>query len=127
LSYLLDTHTYIWYVEDNQNLSKTAFNIIDSNENKLYFSFASIWEITIKASIKKLNLKLNISEIFEELEKLNISLLQFTKSDFEVLFNLKFHHQDPFDRMLISQSLAENLTLISRDTTFDKYKIKRIW
>ena len=126
MRYLLDTHAYIWYVEDNKKLSKTALNIIDSSESKLYFSLASIWEITIKASLKKLNLKQSISNIFEELEKLDIALLNFTKNDFEILYRLDFFHRDPFDRMLISQAIAENLTLISKDSAFDKYQIKRV-
>lgn len=57
MKYLLDTHAYIWYVEDIKNLSEDAFRIIDNPENELYFSIASLWEITIKASINKLNLK----------------------------------------------------------------------
>jgi PIN domain nuclease of toxin-antitoxin system len=127
MRYLIDTHAYIWYVEDNKKLSKTALNIIDSPENILYFSVASIWEITIKASLKKLNLKQSISDIFEELEKLNIALLNFTKNDFEILYQLDFFHQDPFDRMLISQAISQNLILISKDSAFEKYQIKRTW
>jgi PIN domain nuclease of toxin-antitoxin system len=127
MKYLLDTHVYIWYVEDNEKLHKKALNIIDSPANRLYFSMASIWEITIKASLKKLNLKQSISDIFEELEKLDISLLNFNKNDFEILYQLEYFHKDPFDRILISQAISKDLILISNDSVFDKYPLKREW
>jgi PIN domain nuclease of toxin-antitoxin system len=74
-----------------------------------------------------LNLKQSISDIFEELEKLDISLLNFNKNDFEILYQLEYFHKDPFDRILISQAISKDLILISNDSVFDKYPLKREW
>ena len=127
MDYLLDTHAYIWYVEDDKQLSIKARKIIDSSKNNLFFSFASIWEITIKASINKLNLKQNIGEIFKELKLLNINLINFSQNDFETLYKLEYLHHDPFDRLIISQAISNNLTIITRDKLFKKYNVKKIW
>ncbi|HPO63328.1 MAG TPA: type II toxin-antitoxin system VapC family toxin [Candidatus Kapabacteria bacterium] len=127
MKYLLDTHSYIWYVEDDKQLSRNALNIIDNPDNELYLSIVSIWEITIKSSLNKLNLKQSISNIYDELNKLNIEILSLEKKNFEILYNLEFFHRDPFDRMIISQAITENLPIISKDIAFNNYKIERIW
>ncbi len=127
MKYLLDTHSYIWYVEDDKQLSRNALNIIDNPDNELYLSIVSIWEITIKASLHKLNLKQSISNIYDELINLNIEILSLEKKNFEILYNLQFFHRDPFDRMIISQAITENLPIISKDIAFNNYKIEKIW
>jgi len=127
MKYLLDTHSYIWYVEDDKQLSRNALNIIDNPDNELYLSIVSIWEITIKASLHKLNLKQSISNIYDELINLNIEILSLEKKNFEILYNLEFFHRDPFDRMIISQAITENLPIISKDIAFNNYKIEKIW
>jgi PIN domain nuclease of toxin-antitoxin system len=127
MRYLLDTHAYIWYVEDIKKLSKIAFNIIDSTDSKLYISIASIWEIAIKSSLKKLDLKQSISDVYKELEILDIELLHFAKNDFEILHELDFFHQDPFDRIIISQSINNKLPIITCDKNFKKYPVDIIW
>ncbi len=127
MKYLLDTHSYIWYVEDDKQLSRNALNIIDNPDNELYLSIVSIWEITIKASLHKLNLKQSISNIYDELINLNIEILSLEKKNFEILYNLEFFHRDPFDRMIISQAITENLSIISKDIAFNNYKIEKIW
>jgi PIN domain nuclease of toxin-antitoxin system len=127
MKYILDTHAYIWYVENNVNLSRKALNIIDNPVNKLYFSLASIWEITIKSSLKKLDLKQTISDIYKELDSLKIELLQINMKHFETLYALDYIHNDPFDRMIISQAITEVLPIISKDTLFAKYSVETIW
>ncbi len=127
MKYLLDTHSYIWYVEDDKQLSRNALNIIDNPDNELYLSIVSIWEITIKASLHKLNLKQSISNIYDELINLYIEILSLEKKNFEILYNLEFFHRDPFDRMIISQAITENLPIISKDIAFNNYKIEKIW
>jgi PIN domain nuclease of toxin-antitoxin system len=127
MRYLLDTHSYIWYVENHPNLSKKATDIIDNPDNLLFLSIASLWEITIKSSLGKLNLKQSIMDIYKELEQLEIKILQISKEHLETLYNLEYHHNDPFDRLIISQTISNKLIIISNDKIFSNYSVKLIW
>jgi PIN domain nuclease of toxin-antitoxin system len=86
-----------------------------------------LWEITIKQRIGKINLTLSIGELFRLAEQNQIEILPISSEHLIKLSKLPLHHKDPFDRLIISQSIAEKLILISRDSEFAKYKIKLIW
>ena len=83
--------------------------------------------MTIKHSLGKLELKKSLSEIFSHLESLDINILDIREKHLLALQQLPFHHRDPFDRIIISQSISEEITLISKDSVFNEYDITLLW
>lgn len=127
--YLLDTSTYIWFVTDDRRLSATAKRHLEDAESVVYLSLVSIWELAIKARLGR-GLKLPrpfLQMVDEELLADRFQLLPITVGHIKTVYNLPFAHRDPFDRLLIAQSLAEDLPIISSDSSFDRYPIKRHW
>lgn len=125
---LLDTHSFIWFVEDHPSLSAQARTHIENPANEVFVSIASIWEMAIKISLGKLSL----SQPFDlfiphQLLANDFSLLDISISHTLHVATLPFHHRDPFDRLLCTQSLLENMPFISRDNVFDTYGVARIW
>jgi len=76
MKYLLDTHVVIWYFEDSSELSSQIIEIIDSSENIKYISYISLWEIAIKMNLKKLDLKLTLSELLNKIQNSEFNILQ---------------------------------------------------
>ncbi len=125
---LIDTHVFIWYVQNSEKLIDSATRLINDGRNEILFSTASIWEMAIKQSTGKLNLSNPYASFIKEQMRLNdIDLLPITIEHLEIVASLPFHHRDPFDRLLISQVLVENISILSVDIAFDAYPIKRIW
>lgn len=128
MKYLLDTHTFIWWVSSPEKLSENALAAYENRENSLFLSFASIWEMQIKVQIGKLRLPLHLKELVEEQKSVNeLKILPISLSHIYRLENLPIHHKDPFDRMLISRSIEENLLLISKDSVFADYEVNVLW
>lgn len=126
-NFLLDTHALIWFLEGDAQLSSTAKTIILDTDNRLCVSVASLWEMAIKMGIGKLTLTHSIEQIIARLPLEFIELLSIEVPHILAIQQLPFHHKDPFDRLLIAQTKTENLTIISNETIFDQYAIKRIW
>jgi PIN domain nuclease of toxin-antitoxin system len=125
---LLDTHTFLWFIGGNTNLSNTARNAIEDISNQRFISIATLWEISIKVSIGKLKIGLAFIELVEQEVYGNaIEILEISSEHLDELVKLPFHHKDPFDRLIISQSLVENMTLVSKDAAFQSYPIKLLW
>ena len=125
---LLDTHTFIWWVNDSKRLSSKSYEMIIDPENDLLLSLISIWEIQIKSQLGKLSLVAPVPEIIERQRQINkLQLLSLELNHIYTLNQLANHHRDPFDRLLIAQSIAEQLVLVSKDTVFDRYNVQRIW
>ncbi len=126
---LLDTHAFLWFVMDSPKISERASSLIESMENDVYLSVASVWEIAIKVSIGKLRIDERLEDfIMPELESNQFSLLNIEVRHLAKVVELPFHHRDPFDRLLAAQSLTMNLPILSRDPTFDLYEeMERIW
>lgn len=125
---LLDTHVLIWLVEGDKNLSTVARSTIEDEDNSLYLSIASLWEITIKLSLGKLDLQLSVDEMVESfLIPGGIEILQIETGHLSILRDLPLHHRDPFDRLIIAQAQAEKMTLISADGVFDLYGVDLQW
>ena len=102
--------------------------LIEDTANKRLLSIVSLWEITIKASQGKLKLAMPFSDLVTaQIQDNAISLLPITPEHLSALFTLHFHHKDPFDRLLIAQSLTEAVPIISKDAIFQKYGIQVIW
>jgi PIN domain nuclease of toxin-antitoxin system len=127
MAFILDTHAFLWFVAGDKQLPESIKSkIIDINES-CFLSVASLWEITIKNQIGKLTLGLSLEELFEYADRNRIEIIQISYEHFLTLSKLPIHHNDPFDRIIISQAIAENLTLVSKDKGFKKYKIKQQW
>ena len=125
---LLDTHTFLWFIRGSLQLSPKARKMIEDTANDVFLSIASPWEGGIKVSTGKLTLGRPVDEFFEERMRLNkIALLPITLAHIARVSALPFHHRDPFDRMLIAQSLADSIPLVSADAAFDAYGVQRFW
>ena len=125
---LLDTHTFIWYVTDNPRLSAHVKLLIEDENNEKLVSIASIWEMAIKHSIGRLNFSLPFMEfVGQQLTVSNIGLLEINLQHIEVVASLPLHHRDPFDRLIIAQSMAEQIPILSVDAICDAYAIARVW
>ena len=128
MKYLLDTHSLIWFLAGDAQLSRHARQLIEDEENELFISAASLWEMAIKFSIGKLDLGQPFEILFpEQLEKNSIEILGITVEHLIAVCKLPFHHRDPFDRLLIAQSLVEKIPLISVDSIFDSYGVDQKW
>ena len=129
MNYLLDTSTFLWYVSAQRRLSDRARTIIGSSDNSIYLSLVSVWEMAIKFRGGKLELiPPPFSQwIDRELTTNSFRLLNITLQHLKYIADLPLFHQDPFDRLLIVQSLAEGLPLLSNDRAFDAYAARRIW
>jgi PIN domain nuclease of toxin-antitoxin system len=128
MKYLLDTHTFLWFINDDASLSSTAKALIEDPENTIYLSIASIWEMAIKVSLGKLEMPSPFTDfIDEQLSKNTIILLNIKIAHTGIVATLPFHHRDPFDRLIIAQSSVEDIPVIGKDAIFDDYGIKRHW
>jgi PIN domain nuclease of toxin-antitoxin system len=122
---LFDTHVLIWLVEGDKNLSTVARSAIEDEENSLYLSIASLWEITIKLSLGKLDLQISVEEMVESfLIPGGIQILQIETRHLSILRDLPLHHRDPFDRLIIAQAQAEGMRLVSADGIFGMYEVE---
>ena len=125
---LLDTHAFLWLIQGDERVSREAEAIFLECDNELFFSAASYWEICIKQSLGKLGLTFGWQEILNtELAVNSVSWLDIKKAHCQGLLHLPQHHSDPFDRLLISQAVAENMVLLSADANIGKYTVKTVW
>ena len=127
MKYLLDTHTFLWYFNDSDKLSETADNIFEDANVRKYVSVASLWEFAIKYSSGKLQFDGGLSLLWEMLTKNGFTILPIAQPHIEGTIHLPFHHRDPFDRLLISTALAENLTIITADENVRRYDVPWLW
>ncbi len=127
MGYILDTNALIFYLYNPEQLSKGAIDIVHNEDNKIYVSIVSLWEIAIKTSIGKLEIKNSIEEIAGICLKYKIELLPINPQHLDWIANLPQIHGDPFDRLIISQALAENLTIVTKDLIIPKYEVNTIW
>lgn len=129
MNYLIDTHILIWHAEASHRLRPLILAQIKDLSNVIYVSHVSFGEMTIKSSLGKLEFSTPVSQ-FQKVSLLNaFSVLDFKFDHYSTLETLPFHHQDPFDRMLIGQAIAEDLTIITQDQKFALYEpsVKILW
>lgn len=125
---LLDSHAFLWFLLDDRRLSDGARDCIGDATNAILVSPATLWEIAIKIRLGKYALPEAYEPFIEAQFAANdFSLLPILPRHTALLTTLPFHHRDPFDRLIVAQSLAESLPLISTDATLDAYGIRRIW
>jgi PIN domain nuclease of toxin-antitoxin system len=125
---LLDTHSLLWFLAGDTRLSPRARSLIEDLGNTRLASIASLWEIAIKVSIGKLFLARPYAEMFPRLLYENrIEAYPITVAHIAAVATLRFHHRDPFDRMIVAQSLTDEVPIVSGDITLDAYSVRRIW
>jgi len=125
---LLDTHSFIWAVDQPSLLGPNAKTALEDLANSLLLSAATIWEIAIKIGVNKLTLSLPYRQwMTRAMNDLGVTLLPITADYADVQVSLPFYHRDPFDRLLIAQAIVENVPLVSSDALFEQYGVSRVW
>jgi PIN domain nuclease of toxin-antitoxin system len=125
---LLDTHAFLWFIMGSPNLSASARSLIEDDASERFLSVASLWEMAIKLSTGKLTLSAPFNVLIPPQLGLNgIELLGIEVGHAAVVSTLPFHHRDPFDRLLVAQAIVESMPIVSADTAFDMYAVKRLW
>ena len=124
---LIDTHAFIWFINGDSDLSDNAKKAIEHPDASNFISIASLWEIAIKISLGKLELKTSFCKIAEQIELNGFQILSITFEDTLLISDLPFHHRDPFDRIIIAQSITNRLAIITKDKLYDGYQANIIW
>ena len=127
MSYLLDTHTLLWFINGDSCLPIKVIDEIVNLKNRCFISIASIWEIAIKIKLSKLTLLSDFNRLIEFFTQNQIEILPLTFNHIQSLNDLEPHHRDPFDRILIAQAITEELTILSKDRIFTYYNINLLW
>ena len=129
MNYLLDTSAFLWYVSAHTRLSPQATTIIGNPGNCVYLSLASIWELAIKVRIGKLELTPAPLSVWldKHLAENSFRLLEIKLSNLARYADLPPLHRDPFDGLLVAQSIIESIPVINSDAAFDHYPIARVW
>ncbi len=122
MRYLVDSHLLIWVLEASKRLSRRARKVLSDPSCEYYVSAASVWEIVIKASLKKLELGRDLQELEPGIEAAGFRFLPIQPRHAVAVGALAFHHNDPFDRLLVAQCKVEHLTLLTSDRALAKYE-----
>ena len=125
---LLDTHTLIWWSTSSENLPERVLGLLEDPQNDLLLSIASVWEMQIKWQRGKLKLGKPLSELIANQQANNeLKILPIALPHVFALQSLPDLHRDPFDRIMIAQTMVENLPFVSCDVVLDGYSIQRLW
>lgn len=125
---LLDTHTLLWWRMDDERLPRTLDSVITDRQNEILVSIVSFWEMAIKRSLGKLKFEGSLDRFAATLIREN----GFTQLPLEVphlsrLEHLPHHHRDPFDRLLIAQTLETGARAVTDDPAWNRYGVKILW
>ena len=125
---LLDTHIFLWLRNEPEKIPLHIMNVYEDISSDVFLSMASIWEIQIKNQLGKLALDIPLNELIDQqCLKNGLQILPIETTHIYALKNLPAHHNDPFDRLILTQTQTENLTLISADSVFKHYDVDCIW
>ncbi|MBA4062748.1 MAG: PIN domain nuclease [Isosphaera sp.] len=129
MTLLLDTHTFLWFCQDDPALSAAAKALLEDPANRKLLSLAACWEIAIKAGLGKL---VGLTEpsgtyIPNALARTGFELFPIELAHVTAVEALPHHHRDPFDRLLVAQALVEGFPVVSADPAFDPYGVTRLW
>jgi PIN domain nuclease of toxin-antitoxin system len=127
VNYILDTHTLIWFLEGDDFLSENARKIIENEDHTKHISIVSLWEIAIKISLGKLALSTTLNDFLILLSTTEIKVLPISYAHILLVSQLEFLHKDPFDRIIIAQAQAEQLTIVGKDGNFSLYEVALYW
>lgn len=124
MNYLIDTHVLIWCVMGHPSLPSRFIKELDNSQNSIFVSKASLWEIAMKVNLEKLNMGIAFRELENFLIEKGFLIKEFEFSDLGVLVKLPMHHRDPFDRLIISQAIVNNYTILTVDKKFQLYPVQ---
>ena len=125
---LIDGHVFVWTLLQDKRVSTKARSILFSGEHELFFSLVTLWELSVKLRLGKLqSLTSSIAYLHDELASFGITILPLSYSDILALEHLDHHHRDPFDRMMIAQAINHGLALLTDDAEIRKYPVKTVW
>lgn len=124
---LLDSHTIIWHINGDTQLSTKALALVSDESHERWISPASIWEIAIKVNLGKLQLNRSFHDLNIFLSTNNFLWMPIEFEHLVRAASLPLHHRDPFDRMLIAQALTENMTVVTKDPNFPLYGVETVW
>ena len=132
MKYLLDTHTLLWVLFEDEKLSEKARTAIRNPDNEIYVSTITYWEISLKYSISKIELEgITPEELPEKAREIDIKTLELSEDEASTFYKLpRIKHKDPFDRLIIWQAIKRNITLISKDKEIGNYQqfgLKILW
>jgi len=128
MNILLDTHVFLWLRTEPEKVTEKVLAAYYDMDNDVFLSMASIWEIQIKQQLSRLELEIPLNRLIDEQCVRNgLQILPIETQHIFALADLPFHHKDPFDRLILSQSKFENLILSSADNVFCEYDIKLFW
>lgn len=122
---LLDAHAFIWWLTDDRRLSAPARRAIADLQSTVHVSAATIWELTIKASLGRITL--GDADLVAEIAANEFLELPITARHADLAGRLPKEHDDPFDRMLVAQARLEGLTCVTRDRAFQAYGVAALW
>jgi PIN domain nuclease of toxin-antitoxin system len=124
---LIDTQSFIWFVEDDKQLPATIRALMNDSHYQLMISIACLWEITIKTSLSKLVLSTDIATMMSKAQANGYDFLPIKPAHLITLSTLGFIHRDPFDRIMIAQAITEDIPIVTSDNIFEQYPVKRLW
>jgi PIN domain nuclease of toxin-antitoxin system len=127
MAYLLDTHTFLWFISGHKQLPESVVKKIEDISEPCYISIASFWEIAIKIQIGKLKIEISLEELYRFAEINQIEIISINEKHLLTLLKLGLIHNDPFDRLIIAQAISEKLIVVTKDKEFKKYKVKQQW
>ena len=122
--YLVDTCTLLWAISASDRLSDVARSLINDSSNRILVSHASLWELSIKVSIGKIQLP---ETFFDSLTDFGYEMLPIREEHFAAYRELPLLHRDPFDRLLVAQAQAERIALLSSDAEIARYEVNKLW
>jgi PIN domain nuclease of toxin-antitoxin system len=126
MRYLVDTQSFIWFVEDDAKLPARIRTLMENAGSCLIISIASLWEMTIKMSLGKLVLSGDIAAMLDKVIGNGFTILPVELKHLITLSTLDFIHRDPFDRIIVSQSISDGMPIISSADIFSQYPVKLV-
>src|SRR4051794_25216733 len=128
MNLLLDTHAYLWQASNPEKLPKAAIRAMESRNASLFVSVASLWEIAILISLKRIEISGSIQRLVDRsLRYAGIQVVPIEPDHVDSVADLPFFHRDPFDRLIVAQAKSLEATVIGKDEAFDRYGIERLW
>jgi len=127
MRYLLDTHAFLWCFEGSDKLSEKAKSILLDESVSKYISIASLWEFSIKYSLGNLPFEGGLSHLCDLIKQYDFILLPIKQPYLAKLIDLPYIHRDPFDRLIISTALVDDMTIVTADGDVREYDISWVW
>ena len=124
---LVDTHAFLWFAAGDARLSKAARRALEKDDGEWWLSAASVWELSIKSGLGRLTLPAPAAEYIADKVRAGVRVLSVDWTHAAAVERLPPHHRDPFDRLLVAQSILEDLPIVTGDRTLARYDIEVVW